>query len=429
MKSMDELNEIVTEIRAQGDALQAFQKKHEKRVDALDERLQVLGDEIKNLKINGAGDARIDALIDEVKILKRPGSGGGSRLDMSTGTPEERKALEGIFRAWLGGDTVQLSQAVSAFGDVAGRLSGERKDMRVGVDPAGGWLVHPVVSDTLLRIRAEVSPFMAATRQITLESGTEFEEIVDRNLAAAEWVSETQPRNETATPDLVKLRIALAELHAQPAVTQKLLDTSSYDIVGWLIEKIAEAFAVKQSDAVFHGDGVGKPRGILMYPTAATGDKTRAWGTIQHIATGQSGAWPSSDPGDVLIDMAAALKPQYRRGAVWLMNRTTAAYVRKMKAGTADQYLWQPGLQAGQPDMLLGYPVMPAEEMPDASANSLSVALANPAAAYTVIRRPGIRLLVDPYTAKPFVKLYSVERMGGDVVNFEAIKLLKFSGS
>ena len=196
--------------------------------------------------------------------------------------------------------------------------------------------------------------------------------------------------------------------------------------------KVAEAFAVAEGHAFLNGNGVGKPRGLLTYTTVATPDATRAWGTLQHVATGSAGAFPvastSVNSADPLVDLVGALKTQYRVGASWLMNRTTAATVRKLKDADG-RHIWTDSLLVGQPAVLLGYPVVLDESMPDVAANSLSIAFGNIQKGYTIVRRLGTRFLVDPYTDKPNVRLYAFARVGAAVNNFEAVKLLKFAAT
>jgi HK97 family phage major capsid protein len=221
----------------------------------------------------------------------------------------------------------------------------------------------------------------------------------------------------------------LHEIYTMPKVTQKLIDTASVDVVQWLIAKSGESFALKEGTAFHTGDGVAKPRGFLSYPTASTGDATRPWGTIQYIATTSSGAFPASsttvNPADVLVNVQSALKAQYRAGAVWLMNRTTAGVARKLKDAEG-RHVWVDSLVQGQPSLLLGHPVEVDEDMPDIGADQFAIAFGNLAQAYTIVEQPGVRFLADPYTAKPHVRLFSYRRVGGAVSNSEAIKLLKF---
>jgi HK97 family phage major capsid protein len=349
------------------------------------------------------------------KKLNRPNLGGGGWDAGTHETPEQRKALEQFYRAFIAGDPTKVHQHLA-----------ELKGMSVGVDPDGGYVVSPTYSDTMTTVYAEVAPFVDLARTVELTQGDRFEEPVDNGTADAQWVSELGTRSDTTAPKLKLFECPVHELYAMPKTSQKLIDTARIGVVPYLEGKVAEAFALKESEAFYTGNGVGKPHGFLAYPTEATADATRAWGTLEHVVTGANGAFAASNPSDILIDLMAKLKPQYRAGAVWQMNRATAAVVRKFKDGQG-QYIWAQGLLAGQPSVLLGYPVVEAEQMPDISTGSLSIAFGNFKKGYSIVRKLGVRLLADPYTDKPNVRLYAIERVGGGVNNSEAIKLLKFS--
>lgn len=297
--------------------------------------------------------------------------------------------------------------------------------MSVGSDPEGGYTVYPTVSTGIMRRIFETSPLRAYARVVPIGSDS-FEELLDLFEPDVAWVGETQARPETNTPDLGKLKIPVHEQYAMPKVTQKLLDDTSIDLAGWLIDKVGMKLGRAETSAFFSGNGVLKPRGFLTYPTAATADAARAWGVFEHVATGSSGAFGSTTNGsDKLIDTQAALKAEHRARAVWLMNRRTAAAVRKLKDGQGN-FIWVPSLAAGQPDSLLGSPVVLCEDMPDVAADSLSIAYGDFSAGYTIVDRQGERVLRDPFTAKPHVLFYVYRRTGGDVSNFDAIKFLKF---
>ncbi len=297
--------------------------------------------------------------------------------------------------------------------------------MSVGSDPEGGYTVYPTVSTGITRRIFETSPLRAYARVVTIGSDA-FEELLDLYEPDVAWVGETQARPETGTPDLGKLKIPVHEQYAMPKVTQKLLDDSSIDLAGWLIEKVGAKFGRSETSAFFIGDGIQKPRGFLTYPTEETVDGSRAWGTLQHVLTGADATFGATTNGvDKLIDLQTSLKAEYRTNAVWLMNRRTAGNVRKLKDGDG-RFIWLPALVAGQPDTLLGSPVVLCEDMPDMAADSLSIAYGDFSAGYTIVDRSGERVLRDPYSAKPHVLFYVYRRAGGDVNNFEAIKLLKF---
>jgi HK97 family phage major capsid protein len=199
-----------------------------------------------------------------------------------------------------------------------------------------------------------------------------------------------------------------------------------FDVEKFLAHEIATEFARAEGQAFVAGNGTNQPLGFLSSPNGVTADGTRPMGTLQFIGTGTAGAFPSSNPADKLIDLVQSLRSPYRQGAVFVMNSATAAAIRKFKASTGE-FLFQPSLSAGQPATLLGYPLIEAEDMPDIAASSLSIAFGNFKAGYVIAERNATTILRDPYTHKPYVHFYATKRVGGQVVNSESIKLLKFA--
>ena len=296
----------------------------------------------------------------------------------------------------------------------------ERKALSVGTDPDGGYVVNPDLSGRIVMKVFETSP-MRAYASIQVISSDALEGLFDLDEAASGWVGETDSRAETNTPVLGKWRIPTHELYAKPKATQKLLDDASINMEAWLASKVAEKFGRDESNAFVVGNGSNKPRGFLTYSSGTT-----LPGTIEQFPTGSSGAYAAApNGGDVLINALYGLKAQYRANATWFMNRATLTATRKVKDSDG-AYLWSPGIAAGQPATLLGYPVASFEDMPDPASNSLSVAVGDMREAYQIVDRLGIRTLRDPYSAKPYVEFYTTKRVGGDVVNFEAIKLVRF---
>jgi len=295
----------------------------------------------------------------------------------------------------------------------------ERKALSVGTDPDGGYVVNPDLSGRIVMKVFETSP-MRAYASVQVISSDALEGLFDLNEASSGWVGETDSRAETNTPQLGKWRIPAHELYAKPKATQKLLDDASINMEAWLASKVAEKFARDEANAFVVGNGVNKPRGFLTY-----GSGTTLPGTIEQFASGVNGALAATpDGGDVLINALYGLKQQYRSNATWFMNRATMRLVRKAKDSNGS-YIWIPGIAAGQPASLLGYPVASFEDMPDPATNSLSIAVGDMRETYQIVDRLGIRTLRDPYSAKPYVEFYTTKRVGGDVVNFEAIKLIK----
>ncbi len=350
--------------------------------------------------------------------------GGGSRGPDDVLAPQQNANLAAAVRALLKGDQ---SKANSLFEQVS------VKSAIANSDPSGGYFILPQVGSEIIRISADISPISRLARTVTIDAGMAYEEIVDANQAAAVWVGETDSRPDTNTPALNKIRIELNEIYAQPKATQLLVDSASYDVLGWLTDKVGTAFAIAESAAFHYGTGVAQPRGFLTLPTSTAGDKTRPLGTVQYVPSGANGAFPTAsatvNSADCLQDLIAALRVPYRANAAFLMNRGVAGQVAKLKDGNSGRWLWQDSLVQGEPPTLLGYPVYLSEDMPDITNGSCSIAFGDWRQFYLVLRRMGLRLLVDPYTDKPYIKLYSYTRLGGGVADSNAVKLLKFSGS
>ena len=301
----------------------------------------------------------------------------------------------------------------------------ELKAMSGATDAAGGYAVPEELDAQIERTLTAISPIRAIANVVKVGSAG-YRKLVTSGGTPSGWVAETAARPETGTPDFIEIAPPFGDLYANPAASQAMLDDAAFDVEAWLASEIATEFARAEGAAFVAGNGTSRPKGFLAAANAATADGVRPFGTLQYLPTGVAGGFPASNPQDRLIDLVQALRSPYRQGAVFVMNSATASAIRKFK--TADgAFLWQPGLVAGQPDTLLGYPVVEAEDMPDVAANSLSVAFGNFRAGYLIAERAETQILRDPYTNKPFVHFYATKRVGGQVMNSEAIKLLKFS--
>jgi HK97 family phage major capsid protein len=304
----------------------------------------------------------------------------------------------------------------------------QQKSMSIGSDPDGGYLVPTELDRELTKYLRARSPMRQIARVVQV-GGAEFKQPFSTLGTAYSWVGETSARPETTAPGFKMLTIPTNEIYAMPSITQQLLDDNAFDLGAWLTEELGEAFGDGESDAFINGNGVARPRGLFTYTTVSTADATRAHDNFQYIPTGGAGAFASSNPSDALIALVYAVKPQYRANAVWLMSPEVLEAVRKFKSTSTDEYLWQPGTQAGQPATLLGYPVFEDENLPAIAANSLSAAFGDFRRAYTITDR-STGMLRDPYTSKPFVNFYATKRLGGGGGrDTRAVKFLKFASS
>ncbi|MQY41659.1 phage major capsid protein [Epibacterium sp. SM1969] len=301
-------------------------------------------------------------------------------------------------------------------------LEFEGKALSTAVNTDGGYLVDPVTSETVNAVLSSSASLRSIAAVVQVEASS-YDVLVDHAEMGSGWASETGSFAETSTGNIERIAIPIHELSALPKVSQRLLDDSAFDIDGWLAGRIADTFSRAEAAAFINGDGDDKPTGLLQHPVVA--DDSWSWGNIGYVVTGADGALPSGDP---IVDLVYALGAEYRANGTFVMNSKTAGMVRKLKDGDG-RFLWSDGLAAGEPARLMGYPVLIAEDMQDVETNSYSIAFGDFTKGYTIAERPDLRVLRDPFSAKPHVLFYATKRVGGDVSDFAAIKLLKFGTS
>lgn len=292
--------------------------------------------------------------------------------------------------------------------------------------PSSGGYVVPEQVERLIERRLMAASPMREIATVRTVAGGVFKKPVSTAGIQSGWVAETAARPETDPATLTLLEFPSADLYASPAATQTLLDDAMVDLDDWLAAEVEDAFAAQETEAFVNGDGTNKPKGFLSYPVEA--EATASWGEIGYVASGADGAFGASDPVDRLIDLIYAPRAQYRAGGRFVMNRSTAGIIRKFKDADGN-YIWSPATQPGAASSLLGYPVTEIEEMPDVDTDSLSIAFGDFRRGYLIVDRAGVRVLRDPYTAKPYVLFYTTKRVGGGVQNFDAIKVMKFSAA
>jgi len=264
-----------------------------------------------------------------------------------------------------------------------------------------------------------------------ITAGVGYNKLVSNNSTASGWVGETDARPETATTQLIKLVPFFGEIYANPAASQNSLDDIFFDVESFIVESISEEFVSKEGAAFLTGTGTKQPKGLLSFPTAATADGVRAFGTLQYVISGDASAFPAVtatfSPYDVLLDLIGAVKAAYRQNASFLMNKKTLTYLRKTKTAVQGEYLIE--ATATAPATLWGYPIVEDEGMPDIGAGNFPVAFGDFKKAYCIVDVMGTRMLRDPYTNKPMVSFYTTKRVGSFLNNSEAVKLLKISAT
>ncbi|MDG1118140.1 MAG: phage major capsid protein [Flavimaricola sp.] len=296
----------------------------------------------------------------------------------------------------------------------------EGKAMSTAVAADGGYLVAPQTAATVQNVLMSAASIRAIANVVNVDA-TSYDVLIDRADIGAGWASETAAMTETGTPVIERITIPLHELSALPKTSQRLLDDSAFDIEGWLAGRIADKFARSEAAAFVNGDGADKPKGFLTYTNMD--NDSWSWGGLGWVPSGAATALLN---GDAIVDLVYALGAEYRAGATFVMNSKTTGVVRKLKDADG-RYLWSDGLAAGEPARLMGYPVLVAEDMPDIAAGAFPIAFGNFAAGYTIAERPDLRVLRDPFSAKPHVLFYATKRVGGAVSDFAAIKLMQIA--
>ncbi len=300
----------------------------------------------------------------------------------------------------------------------------ELKSVSGAVLADGGYAV-PREIDALIAAQLKTISPIRAIAQVVQTGSAGYRKLVTSGGTASGWVSEVAARPETSTGKFNEIVPPMGELYANPAASQAMLDDADFDLEGWLANEIAAEFARAEGAAFVSGSGTNQPKGFLAAPTSNLADATRPFGTLQFAVSGNATGFDTA-PELKLIDLVHSLRSGHRQGAVWVMNSKTLAAVRKFKAADGS-FLWQPGVLEGVPARLLGYPVIEAEDMPDVGAGALPIAFGNFRNGYLIAERRTTSILRDPFTNKPFVNFYATKRVGGQVLDSEAIKLLKIS--
>jgi HK97 family phage major capsid protein len=368
------------------------------------------------VKAEGVGSAS-----DDVAVLREEVAGLKARVE-AQGVRAARLPLDGVKAHDPARDA--FVQRYLRRGLEAGV---ELKSVLGATGPEGGFAVPREIDAMIAATLKSVSPIRAIANVVATGSAG-YRKLVAVGGTPSGWVSEAAARPETGTPTFSEIVPPSGHLYANPAATQSMLEDAAFDVEAWLADEVAREFARAEGAAFCTGSGTNRPKGFLTYTTTNEVDGVRAFGSLQYVAAGAAGNFAASSPADKIIDLVHALRPPYRQGATFVMASDTLARIRKFK--TADgAFIWSPGLTVGQPGSLLGYPVVEAEDMPLVAADSLSIAFGNFRSGYVIADRGETVILRDPYSNKPFVHFYASKRVGGAVVNSEAIKLMKFSVS
>jgi len=378
-------------------AFKAFRDKHEESLTAkadkefLEQQANQINETISELQ------AKVDAQANQLAAAQI----GNSQED-APADPEYTKAFTDFFARGIETPDANLREAV---------------------DSEGGYLAPIEWDRTIQDALVELSPLRQICDVMTT-GGRGYKKLINKKGTDAGWVGEEDARPETNSSTLDVLGIGYGELYAMPAATQRMLEDSEINAEQWLSDEVKEAFAQTENAAFVAGDGTNKPRGFLTYTAGGLNENQHPLGSVETLASGLADGITS----EALISLPYLIAQKYRQNSRFISNRMTLLEVRKLTDGQGN-YLWQPTYAQGQPSTIGGYPVTEIEDMPDVAAGSLPIAFGDFKAGYKIHDRTGTSVLRDPYTAKPYVLFYTRKRVGGAVMDPNAIKILKIAAN
>ncbi len=364
----------------------------------------------KTDEANAEYKSQVAAYEEKMANLEAAAAVGGAGVS----SPDEQKHLEALNNYARSGDESAL-------------LEISQKSMSTNNQADGGYLVPPAMSGGILSRLRRTSPIRPLA---TIVSATTYEMLLDRGDFGYEWAGEKQSRSETTNTSIARITIPTHELSAMPKVTQRMIDDSNFDIAAFITDRVSDRFSRAENTAFVNGSGVDQPRGFMSYSWAATADESRADETFEYVATGVSGDWAATTPTDIFATVFYKLQPEYQDTSTWLMNNNTAAEVASLRDG--DDALLMKSMLNENGTLLRtihGRPVALANDMADTTANAYSIVVGDMAAAYTIVETGQVRVLRDPFSAKPFVLMYTTKRVGGGAIDFDAMKGIKFGTS
>lgn len=377
-----------------------FKSKNDKRIDALESEKGKLAGQVETLngKLTELESLKSD-LETELAAVKRP----GGPQQQSKAATEHKTAFMQFMRK----------------GDDDGLRDLERKALQVGTDEDGGYAVPEELDRNILTLLKDEVVMRQEATVMTI-GGSDYKKLVNVGGTSSGWVGETDSRPATDTSKLKLIEPFMGEIYGNPQATQKMLDDVFFNAESWINSELAIEFSEQEEIAFTSGNGTKKPKGFLAYTSSLDDDKTRAFGTLQHILSGSAAAVTA----DSIIQLVYTLRKTHRNGAKFMLNNNSLFKIRILKDSEGN-YLWRPGLELNQPSTLLGYGIAENEQMPDIAADAKAIAFGNFKRGYTIVDRIGTRILRDPYTNKPYVGFYTTKRTGGMLADSQAIKLLQ----
>ena len=425
VKAVESLNEtLADERKANDERYEALEKGNEARAKELDVQLEAIAEDVKLAQKKVKEEEKRNALMTErLEILEAVNDRPGKSVEQKAGE-EHKAAFFSAFREKFqdGEKNTAASRAYRKFLDT--------KTAQVGDNSLGGHGVPEEISRTIERLMLAQSDILNVLNLKTV-STSDYKEILSINQTTSAWAAELGTRSQQTDPNLRQIAPTMGELYTYLWASNEILEDAFFNIEDWFVNTAAESAAKALDSAIWSGDGSSKPTGMTNTAPASGADNAsplRTAAAYQYIPT--DSASPQAMGVDDVIDLVYSLNRAYRGNAQFGCNQNTQAALRKLKDSNG-QYLWQPSVQSGQPDRLLGYSVFTFHDMADpTTADGFYLGFGDWNKAYTLVTRTGLAINKDDnITAPGTVKFYIRRRYGGIVANNDALKLLKLADS
>ncbi|WP_417701935.1 phage major capsid protein [Pseudophaeobacter sp.] len=362
-------------------------------------------------------DKEVSAKFDDVITTEKMERINSSVSDLQAAVDQANAKMAALEMA--GGPEAEKDPEYSASFKAHMRKGDVQASLNKGTDSEGGYLAPVEWDRTIVDRLVEISP-MRQIAEVRKVGKSGFTKLINQGGTGSGWVGETDTRPETATPNLVAFTLGNGEIYANPGATQQMLDDSEIDLEAWLAGEVDTEFAEQEGAAFVAGNGSNKPSGFLSFATGGVNAGKNPLGAVEVLPA----AGMSAVTEDELLDMIYDIPSSYSAGARFVMNRKSIGKIRKLRDADGRQ-LWQPSTQAGEPSMLLAYPLTELPDMPDMATGALSIGFGNFKRGYLIMDRKGVRVLRDPFTAKPKVLFYTTKRVGGAVDDPRGLRVLR----
>lgn len=407
---IEEGNKTIAALRGEVESIKSADVLAKEKVSRIE------ADLAKTLSEKAAVELKLKAFEDRIAEVETKGNRPGTLEAEQRDTEHKTAFLNYMRKGDQAGAMHQLFE-----------LQQKATDVRVATGASGGFALPKQIATDITKMILDISPIRSIAKVVQVGS-PDYHELVDGNGFGGEWLGETDTHNQTSTPNISDVAPTFGEISAKPEATRQSISDLFFDVEGWLMDRGAEMFAISEGLAFVSGNGTNKPTGFLAGPTpVVTADAARAVGTLQYLATGQAAAL-ATNPFDSFKDMVMSTRAGYRVGATWVMNSITMAALAKVK-DTQGRYLLQTDVAAGTPYQMEGFGITVAEDMPVIGAGAFPVAFGNFKRGYLIADIAGVWMIRDEVTKPGYVRFPMSKRVGGKLLDTNAIKLLKVAVS